>query len=51
LEKATTHLKKQPGSTSGWKMTTPGDITTTTTTKVTKKYECYGNDEVLKILT
>ena len=46
LEKATTHLKKQPGSTSGWKMTTPADFTTPSVPKLIKNYEYYGSDEV-----
>ncbi len=50
LEKTVCGLKIS-GSTSGWKMTTPGDITTTSTTKVTKKYEYYGNEEVYIIFT
>ncbi|CAG2100472.1 unnamed protein product [Medioppia subpectinata] len=47
LEKATVHLKKEPGTTSGWKMTTPADMSTTTAPKLTKQYDYYNNDEPL----
>ena len=47
LEKAATHVKKPAGSTSGWKMSTPQDITISQPTNTNpKKMEVYFNDEV-----